>query len=118
MPLCGIAGKKSLAAKNVLDHTVHSSREDSQNRLWFWGLVFFNPLHTPTRVVCKQVSQLDCVGILLSMEGDCPQNPPPGRADASLPQKEALPRCYFRARTLGRRTHPRHGFRPVLEANQ
>ena len=75
MPLCGIAGNKLLAAKNVLDHTVHSSREDSQNRLWFWGLVFFNPLHTPTRVVCKQVSELDCAGILLSMEGDCPQNP-------------------------------------------
>ena len=37
--------------------------------------MFFNPLYTPTRVVCKQVSQLDCAGILLSMEGDCPQNP-------------------------------------------
>ena len=67
--MCGIAGKKLLAAKNVLDHTVHSSREDSQNRLWFWGLVFFNPLHTPTRVVCKQVSQLDCAGILLGSSG-------------------------------------------------
>ena len=30
-PLCGIAGNKLLAA-NVLDHTVHSSGEDSQNR--------------------------------------------------------------------------------------
>ena len=60
-----------LLVKNVLDHTQYSSREDIQNRISFWGLVwvFFNPLDFPARVVGIQVRQLNRTRVLFGMEG-------------------------------------------------